>query len=451
MIKILVSNITTIENCPADVIAVAKKTLTIKNPAYERVARITGSPWAAQRDFKYYKSIGNSLSFPRGFTKRFTDYLDKNKIEYEVEKNLVTNKVKSFAKFAPVKLRDYQEPLVQAIIDNDCGVIAAGTGTGKTLICLEAARRLGLKTLVLVPTTVIQRQFKDECLKWWKYEPGIIGDGEKTIGDITISTWQSLSADKELCEELAKTTSYLFIDECHGAISDERAKILKKFNPLKLIGGSGSPRRSKDDGKTEAIFFYLGEVIAKHMMPQVKPKVEVIRTGAKIPITANYHEMIDTLIEDDSRNKLIVGLAVGEAMSGHQVIILTKRVAHCERLLGLLPDWGDLIYHADVRKKENGEVLLQMRSQERDFKILLGTFSLLSAGLDIPSLDCLIMAGEIKSDVSVQQSAGRVLRLFEGKESATIYDLFDSDNAILRRQGYERQNFYKTQSWEVKT
>jgi superfamily II DNA or RNA helicase len=137
-------------------------------------------------------------------------------------------------------------------------------------------------------------------------------------------------------------------------------------------------------------------------------------------------------------------------MSGHQVLILTKRVEHCRIIKEKLPAWGDLIYHADGEDPTRNDTLLEMRSGEKDFKILIGTLSLLSAGFDVPSLDCLIFAGDLKSDVTVQQSAGRILRLFEGKESAKIYDLFDSDNPILRRQGYERQNFYKSQNWEMK-
>jgi superfamily II DNA or RNA helicase len=330
------------------------------------------------------------------------------------------------------------------------GIVAASVGSGKTVLSCWLTRHFGLKTTVLVPNSVIQAQFILEFKKWFNYDVGVINGKTKEIKDVTISTFQSLSADKELCDKLAEQSAMLIVDEAHGGISTERAKILKRFKPSRLYGLSGTPRRSKDDGRTDAIFFYFGNVISSHMMPQVKPTVEVIRTGAKIPVTANYHEMVDYVVENESRNKLIVGLAVGEAMEGKRVLILVKRVDHCKRLKELLPDWGVLVFHADGEDKTRNETLMAMRAGEKDFRILIGTFSLLVAGLDIPSLDRLIIGADCKSDVMVAQGTGRILRLFEGKESAKIYDLFDNLNPIFKNQFYERKRFYDSQKWEIK-
>jgi superfamily II DNA or RNA helicase len=239
----------------------------------------------------------------------------------------------------------------------------------------------------------------------------------------------------------------LIIDECHGAISKERAGILKKFRPERLYGLSGSPRRSKDDGRTDAIFFYLGPIIASHQMPMVAPLVDCINTRVDIPMSYQYSEIEESMMNNEVRNKLIAGLATGEAGSGHKVLILVKRREHCKKIMDLVGSIG--AYYADSDDSERNDELLAMRSGERSFGILVGTMSLLAAGVDIPSLDVLIIGGALKSDVLLQQGSGRILRLFEGKEGARVYDLYDYSNPILRNQFNERVKFYTKQEWQM--
>uniref|UniRef100_A0A6H1ZS20 Putative type III restriction enzyme n=1 Tax=viral metagenome TaxID=1070528 RepID=A0A6H1ZS20_9ZZZZ len=424
------------------------KVLTLENPAYFRICRITGSDFAAQRNFKYYKQSGGDLIVPRGFADRFIGYLDKNKIEYELETDFVKRKMKDSWSWKQLELRDYQKPILDKVVDKDVGIIHASVGSGKTVMACWLTKHFGLTTTILVPNTIIQKQFISEFKKWFNYDVGIINGKEKNIKDVTVSTFQSLSANKELCKELSDNTSILIIDECHGITARGRVKVLEMFRPLKLFGLSGSPRKSKDNGQTNAIFFYLGQIIAEHKMPMVTPRIEVIRTESKIMVD-DYHAMIDKMIVDDNRNTLIIGLIVMQIMSGHKILVLCKRVEHCKILKEKLSDFGDAIYHADVEDKERNEVLMSMRNGKREFSAVIGTFQLLGQGCDVPSLDCLLIAGDLKTDVGLEQAGGRILRWMEGKENALIYDLFDYNNPILRRQGMERYRFYKSRHWEL--
>lgn len=450
MIQINNSNICTVSNCPKNVLVVAKKTLTIPNPAYEKVKRITGNAWAAQRDFKYYKDNGEgSIIFPRGFCDRFCAYLDRHKIEYEKVENFVEEKTNDLLLKEQILLRDYQEKIIEDTIKHQNGVVYASTGSGKTTISCYLTKKFALKTTILVPNTVIQDQFISEFKKWFNYDVGIINGKKKEIKDITVSTFQSLSSNPEILEKLVKQTGMLIVDENHTAISKERSKILKQFKPLRLYGLSGTPKRSKDDGRTESIFFYFGNIIAEHKMTLITPEIEIINSKVNIPVSINYHEMIEKMIENNDRNKLITGLAIGESLSGHKVLILTKRVEHCKKIKEMLPDWGELIFHADSNDKDRNKILNEMRNGERNFKIIIGTIQMLATGTDIPCLDRLIIAGDIKSDIIVGQAAGRILRLFEGKEEAKIYDIVDFSNPILKRQFYERRKVYNSQNWKI--
>lgn len=447
MITITISGVITAENCPDNVLEVAQSKLKIVNPTYHKIVRLTGSRWAASEFYTYYKVKGNTIVFPYGFLSRFVGYLDKNQIEYTIVDNTVDKDSKLWIPNKP-ELRDYQVPIVEAMVASERGgVVVAGTGSGKTLMVLESIKRQRKTSLILVPNTVIQEQFVRTAKSMYGYDIAVIGGGRKELGDVVVSTWQSLSADSELCDTLALSVSHVYVDECHTCVSVEREKILKRFSPKKLYGMTGSPRRSKDDGRTEAIFFLLGGVIAEYHATQLVPRVEVVRSGVEIPVL-EYADMIKLMVENEDRNSLIAGLVLGEVMTGKKVLVLTKRVEHARRLWEKFSDWEGA-FHIQSDDPMRDELLEGFQNGEKDFACLFGTMSLLATGLDIPSLDVVMFAADLKSDVLSQQGAGRVLRLFEGKTNPKIYDIFDNKNPILSNHFRERNKFYTRMGWEV--
>jgi superfamily II DNA or RNA helicase len=70
-------------------------------------------------------------------------------------------------------------------------------------------------------------------------------------------------------------------------------------------------------------------------------------------------------------------------------------------------------------------------------------------GLDLPILDTLILAGGGKSSTRAFQRVGRVIRLFEGKEKAIVFDFIDY-TPMLRRHSRARQKYYQTEPlWDI--
>lgn len=79
-------------------------------------------------------------------------------------------------------------------------------------------------------------------------------------------------------------------------------------------------------------------------------------------------------------------------------------------------------------------------------KVLVASYGTLSTGVSIKNLHYLIMADSFKSEQIIIQSIGRLLRLFDGKDKAIIFDLVDvfsdkMDN-ILYKQYLDRRKFY---------
>jgi len=321
-------------------------------------------------------------------------------------------------------------------------------GSGKTIMALETIRRLGLKATILVPNSVIQDQFIEEARKNFNYNVGIINGKAKDINEVTVSTFQSLFNNEELLRELSNNTGTLIIDEIHMVPAKGRMKILSQFKPKYLYGYSGSPRRSADDSRTEAIFFLCGPVIATYESESMQPTVESIYSSVDIPCL-DYPTIIESMVENENRNRLIMGLVVGEVMAGRKVLILCKRIRHYELVRELMPIGWKGVHYIESSDKDRNAKLMAMRAGEVPFNAIFGTMSLLATGTDIPALDTLIMAADLKSDVLLQQSVGRIQRIFSGKPTPKIIDIVDNKNAILLRQWWDRKRFYQSRKWII--
>ena len=83
-------------------------------------------------------------------------------------------------------------------------------------------------------------------------------------------------------------------------------------------------------------------------------------------------------------------------------------------------------------------------------QIILGTYAMASEGMDIPSLNTILLATP-KTDV--EQSVGRIFR--QKKEERThiplIIDVVDNGIACFKRQGYQRKRFYRKNGYQIQS
>ena len=345
-----------------------------------------------------------------------------------------------------IPLRDYQKPIVDAAVLATEGMIVMSTGSGKTIVALAIIERLGLTATFLVNRTNLLEQAADECKKFLGIEPAVIGGGKKEIGDITIATIQTLQRDEVLLKRLAARTAVLIVDECHSAVTAKNMAVVEEFAATHVYGLTATPVR--DDGTSDCIGFYFGPEICNFELASIAPTIHVIQSGADIPISSDYNDMIVDMVEHEERNDLIKQLAFSEAISGRRVLVLTKRIEHAEKIHELLPS-KENFYLISSKDKNRNELLQQFKKGELPYSIIVGTMSLLATGMDIPSLDTLIFASDLKGQVITVQSAGRIMRLFDGKRDPIIYDIVDEKNGILLNQFEHRKKVYDMKNWDV--
>lgn len=334
-----------------------------------------------------------------------------------------------------IVLRENQKGLVEDVIRQPQGLIVLPTGFGKSIIALKLIKELGQRALIIVPKKPIQEAFLSDIQRYFGF------DARAAESPIHVRTPAFIASRIKRNDFDGSAYGCVIYDECHGVAADGARKLFDSLPAHYRYGLTGTLDRS--DGQGPAIAFYFGEVLVERHQTLARPKVVInhYRGGGAVDV---YHKMTEAMATDENRNQAIAELV--ETLPG-KTLVLTKRVVHYGLIAEKIKGKKVIVLNSDDNAKEAKERLRALRDGSEPFDVILGTFSLLGTGTDIPSLDTLVLAGDLKSSVLHKQAAGRILRLFEGKKEPVIHDIVDIDNPILFRQAKARQKVYNELNW----
>lgn len=410
--------------------------LSIDDPDYHK--RIRMNPRARHflsPQVKYYEETKDGrLIVPRGAG----EWLRENfRIAWEDRSR--KSPAPKFPEFKG-RLRTYQEGLGEAVAARRQGLLVLSTGFGKTVVGLYVASLLKQRTLVLCPNTAICEQFRNDVKTFLGIEAGRKGDEDAVI---VVETIQAVTASVRTLETVwLQSFGLVIYDEAQGSPALKARGIWRHIPAFYRYGLTATPDRT--DGQGAAIWFLFGETLVERTLERAKPRVQ-LHNYQGAPGLGVYHEMIAELVEDEERNIAIAELI---AKQKRKTIVLTKRIKHYEEIATHLPrKLRVFVIESKLSPKKRQETLDYLRQNLDSFDVILGTFSLLGAGLDIPALDCLVIAGDLKSPVLTRQAIGRIERLMEGKPDPIVHDIVDINNPILYRQAKFRQKLYREHVW----
>ena len=107
-----------------------------------------------------------------------------------------------------------------------------------------------------------------------------------------------------------------------------------------LLGLAAMDHRS--DGLTRMMVAFCGPVRYRHqqpaVLPEFMPRVDVLKTTGDYTGNNEYDPAVTQLLEDDERTRRIAGDILSLAASGNQVVVVSSRVDHLEKIRGLLSD-----------------------------------------------------------------------------------------------------------------
>ena len=353
-------------------------------------------------------------------------------------------------------LRDYQEPVVKKFLERVSngtggGLLELPCGFGKTSISLYILSQLKKKTFVIVHKEFLLNQWVERIQQFLpKARVGRIQGQIIDIEgkDIVIGMLQSLSM-KEYPSSVFDSFGFTIIDEVHHISSQTFSNALFKIVTKYMLGLSATMNRK--DGTTRVFKMFLGDVIFKGDRDE---KFDVVVKAIEYHVedddfnhvitdfrgNVSYSSMISKLCEYNRRSEFIIKVLVNllNDNSKQQILIL----AHNRNLIKYL---HDAIQHrkiATVGYYVGGMKEAALKESETK-QVIVASFSLASEGLDIKSLNTLIMATP-KTDI--QQSVGRILREKHGQP--IVVDIIDSHEPF-KNQWKKRRAFYMKEKYKI--
>ena len=388
--------------------------------------------------FKVFRQAKNGICVPRfyGNNRIGTPQQDKRPVPTRINTQFVG------------KLRDttHQNDAFKAAIEAGAGVLSLPCGYGKTTVSLAIACKLGYRTMIIVHKQFLAEQWKERIKQFCPGATiGVVQQNKKEVEcDFVIAMLQSLSL-KEYNFSDFDSIGTVIVDEAHHICARVFTQSLFKMCPRHIYGLSATPERK--DGLTKILHWFMGPIFFA-VERKNQEQVEVFKIQYESPNYRNpppsmrngkvsIPNMITEVVEDRERNKMLVNLVKKASEGTRQLLVLSDRRLHCEFLHQCFPKTSGL-YMGGMKEEE-----LQKSSQK---KIIFATFSQAHEGLDIPTLDTVILASP-KSDIT--QSIGRIMRETKGKKNPPhIYDIHDPWS-IFTPMYYKRMKVYRSGGFKI--
>lgn len=328
-----------------------------------------------------------------------------------------------------MQLRPYQVRAVEQTRDamktHRAVCLVMQVGAGKTVVACEIIRRAlerGRRCMFVVHRVELVEQARDRLAKFG-IRAGIIKAGYPERRDRPVQ----VACVPTLVRREFPDAQLTILDECHHAASESWLKVARHYRECGwLLGISATPARL--DGKgLGAIFDTLLDPVST---------AELVNDGYLVaPTVFAPPESCDrrglhtrggdfALPEIAERMQKLTG-SVTEYWErygrGRRTLCFAVNVGHSRRIKGALTAVGARAMHVDgtSSKRDRLKANAQLRSGELD---VVTQCNLWTEGVDIPEIDCIIIARPTQSLGLHRQTIGRGMRPAPGKTGCIVLD-----------------------------
>lgn len=436
-----------VNDLPEDLRRRIETDLTMDNPAYDAALKAGRVTRYIPTKLSFFSYQNRQLIIPRGYLPRLREYLAG--VALTVHDRRLLLPPTGFG--VRGKLRDYQEPAVQAATAAGSGVIVSPCGSGKTVMGIELIRRCRQPALWVTHTKELVDQTLDRFEEFTdipRQEIGYIGGGKVRLGErVTVGLVQTLI--KQDLRELGRQFGLVLVDECQHVPSTTFTQVVTFFPASYRYGLTATPYRA--DGMGPVIAHIIGPEVARVEHQELAqanqvmlPQFRRIKTNYQYDYSDDYSALLGNLVANWDRNNLIASDVIQEARAGHYCLVLSKRIEHCEllkrRICDLAPELDVEVLVGALAKFEREDVMARARAKQ--VQIILAT-QVADEGLDLPHLDRLFLATPAAAEAKVTQQVGRIMRPAPGKRDAIVYDFVDEQVGVLKAQSWKRHRVFK--------
>ena len=436
------------DTIPSELRRFLTKELNFMNSEYLMKRRLGKSTYKIEQYFNLINDNDTHISIPRGFLPTLIRFLEERNMSFEYVDARIKYTDVTFER--EITLYDYQVPVLESVKEHDTGVIVAPPNTGKTIIGLDIVRQKKQKALIIVHRKQLLEQWVERIqsfLEIPKKEIGHISGSKKVVGEhITVAMIQSLARMKDV-SELRDAFGTIIIDECHHIPAKSFREAIVRFNAYYVYGLTATPRRKHNDEKL--IFHYIGDIIHEIQPHEKKPNGNLVQTNLTIISTSftipfsikvdDFHLLAKVMTFDTHRNKNIADVVKDCVKKGRKVLVLTDRKDHVRILNLYIKGYCETVMMTgDDSSPSRNSKLKQV--QGGHFQVLIATGQLFGEGLDIDTLDTLVLAFPFSFEGKLIQYIGRIQR---AQDESHIIDFRDEQVQFLENMFKKRFRYYK--------
>ena len=455
-----------------------KRLAAFRNPDFYKTQAMRLSTHDKPRIISCSDETEQYLCLPRGLEDELCKVLEDSGVNIHLIDE--TNEGRNIDVVFNGELRGEQQQAADTLLENNNGILSATTAFGKTVIGAYLIASRKVNTLVLVHRTNLLSQWIDRLNEFLTVneEPlieltpkgrkrkkdiiGQIGGGKNNpSGIIDVAVMQSLVSGDDV-KDIVKNYGMVITDECHHVSAFSFEQILKTTKAKYVCGLTATPTRQ--DGHHPIINMQCGKIryrVDAKKQAETHPFEHFIiprftrfqKPAHRGDAKWEFSDVCNDIQDSELRNHLIVDDVVSAVEQGRNPIILTERTDHVETLAEQLEQCvkNVITLTGGGSQKKNRETLQTVADIPDDEPFaIVATGKYVGEGFDMPRLDTLFLAMPISWKGTVQQYAGRLHRLYDGKKEVQIYDYVDVRVEMLERMYQKRLKGYAAIGYKAK-
>lgn len=315
-------------------------------------------------------------------------------------------------------------------------LVISATGTGKTILGALEVRQAEPRKMLFV---VHREQIVDKALSEFQRvleEPAdqfgkFVAQRRELDRRYVFATIQSISRPGALEEIEAAGFDYVMIDEVHRSGSRTYREMIDRLTPNFLLGLTATPERTD----TVDVFELFDHNVAYEIRLQAALEADMLVPFHYYGVQDFQYEDGTTVDETAQLSRLVAPERV------HHLLRMIERYGHKGEVRGLIfcsrveeaRELNELLNLSAVnRKRLRTEALTGAQSQQERTAVVerlengeldyVLTVDIFNEGIDIPSLNQVVMMRQTQSRIIFTQQLGRGLRLAEGKDHLRVID-----------------------------
>ncbi|NQL62160.1 DEAD/DEAH box helicase [Streptococcus suis] len=310
-------------------------------------------------------------------------------------------------------------------------LVISATGTGKTYLSAFDVKQYNPDRMLFIVhrEQILQKSLKDfQKVLGFEDDEGCIYKSGMDISQkrYIFATIQTISRADNLQAFDPTFFNYILIDEVHKAGADSYKKVMNYFQPDFYLGMTATPERT-DGQNIYELFDYniayeirLQEALDNDMLcPFIYYGVSDIKIdGQLIDEKASFSNLVSEQRVNHILEKVSYYGVSGETVKG---LIFCSSVNEAKELEGQFNARGlrTRALSGEHSQEERQRVVQDLENGNLDYILTVDIFN---EGIDIPSVNQVVMLRNTQSSIIFIQQLGRGLRKHDSKEYVTIID-----------------------------